>query len=175
MYVLIPLTVAVALFGMQLYSYRKFRNIITLFSVEDSLFSLLNQYFIGVNLKESLIFPTHFSQTPTIVMFAAPSCDTCHHEVERYLTHIKKKTTNLPFLCAVKQDDSDYQHFIDTFSGKITMVPVDKKTMSELQIINFPSLFIVDSQGIIRYVGRSVGELVDILKHKEKQKLHNIQ
>ncbi|MGF9912977.1 hypothetical protein ABEX47_20265 [Paenibacillus ehimensis] len=176
MELLFPVLLAIPLFFRQLLSYQTCRKEIEYFADQVVSFAFLKlKAFIGMNLREYFPFPSEFDEAPAIVIFASPSCDVCHHELEKLLALKQKTGCSIPILCFVERNDRNYETFIQEFDNRLSLLPADKETLIELQISSFPSFFIVDSNGVIRYPGKFIKEIISVLQDKRKMAKYGIQ
>lgn len=170
------ISLAIFLFILQLYSYLKCKKAVTHFADQFVSMTFLKlKTFLGVNLRSYFPFPAGFSQVPAIVMFASPSCDVCHLELEKILTQKRIADFSIPILCFVEREDRNYDNFIQEFGNKLPLIPADKETLVKLQISSFPSLFIIDSNGVIRYPGHFFKEILSVLQDRRKMARYHIQ
>ncbi|WP_010490977.1 TlpA family protein disulfide reductase [Paenibacillus elgii] len=175
MELLFPILLAIPLFSQQLLSYQACRKEVNHFADQVVSFAFLKlKSFIGMNLREYFPFPSD-DEAPAIVMFASPSCDVCHHELEKLLALKQKTGFSIPILCFVEREDRNYETFIQEFDNRLPLLPAEKETLIELQISSFPSFFIVDSNGIIRYPGKFIKEIISVLQDKRKIAKYGIQ
>ncbi|BFH69451.1 MAG: hypothetical protein E6230_11425 [Paenibacillus dendritiformis] len=173
--VFIFVVLALSLFFLQLMSYHTSKNAVDHFADQVvSLGFLSLKSFIGVNLSEYFPFPSGIGKAPAIVMFASPSCDVCHKELEKFLVQKHKTGACPPLFCFVEREDHKYERFIHEFEHQVPLIPVSKERLADLQISNFPTFFVVDSYGIIRYPGHLMKEVVSVLQDKRKMKQYQI-
>lgn len=167
---------AIFLFFLQFYSYLECKNAVTRFADQFVSMTFLKlKTFLGVNLRSYFPFPSEFDQAPAIVMFVSPSCDICHFELESILAQKRRADFSFPFLCFVEREDRNYDNFIKEFGNQLPLIPADKETLVELQISSFPSLFIIDSNGVIRYPGHFFKEIISVLQDRRKMARYRIQ
>ncbi|MEJ8547683.1 hypothetical protein [Brevibacillus borstelensis] len=103
----------------------------------------------GANLSPRIVFPENRISEPSIVLVASPTCSECHNMVEEIVQTLP--SLRIPYFALVDAAVEDYfRRFALDYAEYIEMMPVDAEQQELLGIESYPTLFIVDEQGIIR-------------------------
>ncbi|MGC5325734.1 hypothetical protein [Brevibacillus sp. SYSU BS000544] len=122
--------------------------------------------FTGINLSSIIDISAYLNYERSLVIVASPTCYSCHHSVEEVLHLNINKQVN--FLCLLENSPSEeVAEFNEAYKDQVNIIPVDPFILSQCKIISFPTIWVIDENGVILKEFELPEKAIDYInKHK---------
>lgn len=119
--------------------------------------------FKGINITDNLKLPDYLKNKNSIVMIASSTCYPCHIQMEEFINrHLKYKNR---FVCfTTNQDQPTYNSILNKYEKYFTIYPLPKELVDKLHITAFPTILLLNSDGIVIDEGTSIKHIVNLYK-----------
>lgn len=87
-----------------------------------------------------------------IIQFVSPTCSSCHSTIEQVIEKNKLYRTEIYVVVMPTDDNKKSRDFIDKYKDIVNFLPYSSEVTEKMDIIQTPTLMIVDQKGVISLV-----------------------
>lgn len=119
--------------------------------------------FKGLNITNSLKLPDYLKHKPSIVMIVSSTCYPCHIQLEEFTNKYLKYKNR--FVCfTTNEDQLTYNSILNKYEKYFTIYPLSKELVDRLNITAFPTILLLNSDGVVIDEGISIKHIVNHYK-----------